>query len=118
MNRHFSQYGIEFFQLQSFGSVFTVFGRDVPRSTWKSACFVLGAFHNHLNSVTFLSHRSIYFLLQVNCYLIIMLPLFCAFFNTALIPTLLIVRNALVQTFKVIQASSSGMKKLFLCRFG
>ncbi len=36
-------------------------------------------------------------------------PFFLAFFNTAVIPFLLIVLSAVVETFKVIHESSSGM---------
>src|SRR5690606_16751268 len=65
MNRNFSQDGVELLQLQSLCGVFSVLGRNVPGCTWKSTGFMLCAFHDHLNSVTFLSHRSVIFLVQV-----------------------------------------------------
>lgn len=42
------------------------------------------------------------------------MPFSIAFFKTAVMPFLLIVLNAEVETFKVIQVLSSGIKNLFV----
>ena len=48
VNRHFLQIRVVLLQLQSFGSVLAVFGRDVSRHSRHAACLLLRAFQNHL----------------------------------------------------------------------
>ena len=64
---------------------------------------MLGALQNHLNAVAFLCH------VLVSLYQLANMPLARASFNTAVMPLLLIVLIAFVETFKVIHLPSSGM---------
>ena len=56
MNRHPAQYRIKFLQLQPFGRVFLIFGRNVTGHSRLTAFFMLGTFQNNLYPVSFFRH--------------------------------------------------------------
>jgi len=58
---HFFHHRIVFFQFNTLGSVFPVFGGDVAAHAGQPAVFMLGALQNHLNAVSFLCHGSLKF---------------------------------------------------------
>jgi hypothetical protein len=53
---HFLQDRIVLFLLQTIRSVFAILGCDITAGARHARLFVLGALHNHLNSISFLCH--------------------------------------------------------------
>jgi hypothetical protein len=98
MKGHTLENGIEFFDFQSIGRIFFVFGGNVTRSSWLPRFFVLCTFQNYLNSISFLGHVDTY-----------KMPWALASLITALIPFLLMVFNTEALIFRVIHLSSSGI---------
>ena len=59
MNCHSPQNRIVFLQFQSFRSILSILGSDVPGHSWHAGFFLFSTFKNHLHSVSFafLCHR-------------------------------------------------------------
>ncbi len=45
--------GVGFLKFETFGGVFAVFCGDVAACAGHAACFMFGAFENHLNAIAF-----------------------------------------------------------------
>ena len=56
MHRVLAKHRVEFFDLHAIWSVLAILRRDVTRCTGHARIFVLCAFQNHLNAVSFLRH--------------------------------------------------------------
>ena len=56
VNGYLLHNGVVFLQLHTSGGVFTVLGSNVSGGARQTRILVLGAFHNYLNPVAFLSH--------------------------------------------------------------
>ena len=63
VNGYSLENGVVFLQLQAVGGILSVLGGNVTRSAGHTACLVLGAFKNHLYSITFsfLCHNTLEF---------------------------------------------------------
>ena len=81
MNGHTFQDGIVFLHLQTIWGVLSVFGCDISASSWHARLLVLGALHNHLNSVTFFCHC----VLKTDCKYRMNFGLYNIFFQLAII---------------------------------
>ena len=56
MNRHLLENRVVLLHFQTIRRILLVLRRDITGSSWLTAGFVLGAFQNDLNAITFFGH--------------------------------------------------------------